>query len=141
MIRRLMKVSALLGIVLAVGAPLSVEAKEKVYGDGVKLPAAAPIETILADPGKWVGRKVRVDGIVTEVCAKAGCWIEISDAKTGKAIRFKVEDGEIVFPLTAKGRKASAEGTVEELIISPAERKKHPSYPTHQIRATGAVIQ
>lgn len=141
MFRSLMKYTALLGIVLAVATPLSAEAKGKVYGDGVKRAAATPIEKVLADPAKWVGQDVRIDGVVTDVCSKAGCWLEISDEKTGKSLRFKVEDGEIVFPMTAKGRKASAEGTVEELVMSPAERKRHPSYPTFQIRATGAVIQ
>lgn len=143
MFRSLMKCTALLGLVLAVASPLAAEAKGKAYGDGVKRHVATPIEKMLADPAKWVGQDVRVDGIVTDVCAKAGCWLELSDEKTGKGIRFKVEDGEIVFPMTAKGRKASAEGTFEEVIMSPEERMRHASYsktPVYQIRATGAVI-
>ncbi len=140
MFRAFMKVTALLGIVLAVLSPLAAEAKGKAYGDGVKRPVATPIEKVLANPAKWVGQDVRIDGIVTDVCPKAGCWLEISDEKSGKAIRFKVEDGEIVFPMSAKGHKASAEGTFEEVIMSPAERKEHPSHPIYRIRATGALI-
>lgn len=138
-----MKCTALLGLVLTVASPLPAEAKGKAYGNGVKLPVATPIEKLLADPAKRVGQEVRVDGIVTDVCSKAGCWLEVSDEKTGKAIRFKVEDGEIVFPMTAKGHKASAEGTFEEVVMSPAERKEYGSAakaPVYQIRATGAVI-
>lgn len=143
MFRSLMKCTALLGIVLAVASPLAAEAKGKAYGDGVKLPVATPVEKLLANPAKWAGQEVRVDGIVTDVCSKAGCWLEVSDEKTGKGIRFKVEDGEIVFPMTAKGRKASAEGTFEEVVMSPEELKRHPSHaktPVYRIRATGAVI-
>lgn len=143
MFRSLMKCTALLGIVLAVASPMAAEAKGKTYGDGVKLPVATPVEKLLANPTKWVGKEVRVDGVVTDVCAKAGCWLEVSDEKTGKAIRFKVEDGEIVFPVTAKGHKASAMGTFEEVIMSPEEQKEHPSHaktPVYRIRATGAII-
>lgn len=144
MFRTLLKGTALLGIILAISSPLAAEAKGKAYGDGVKLPAATPIEKLIANPAQWVGKNVRVDGVVTDVCSKAGCWLELSDEKTGKGIRFKVEDGEIVFPMTARGHKASAEGTFEEIVMAPAEQKRHASEaktPTYQIRATGAVIQ
>jgi len=146
--------TAILTISFAAAAPA--EAKGKVYGDGVKLKTTTSIATLQATPAKYIGKKVRADGVVTGVCEKAGCWMELSDAKSGKGITFKVEDGVIVFPLTAKGRKASAEGVFEEVVLSPEEQKEHeqeakanPGHeshhasakgPTYRIRATGAVI-
>lgn len=163
MFRSIAALTAILGIALVVASPAAQAAKGKVYGDGVKLAVATPIEKLLANPQKFVGKEVRVDGVVTGVCAKAGCWMELSDAKTGKNIRFKVEDGVIVFPLTARGRKASAAGTFERLTVSPEEHEKHAAGhakhdaehkgeqhagegdtcehdASYRIRATGAVI-
>lgn len=143
MFQSLVKRTALVGLVLAVMAPLPALAKDQTYGAGVKLPKATPVETLLTSPAKWVGKEVRLDGIVTNVCEKRGCWLELSDAKTGKGMRFKVEDGEIVFPMSARGRKASAEGTFEEVIVSHEEQQEHRTHakgPVYQIRASGAVI-
>ena len=152
MFHALSKVVAALAIVAAVASPAGAHGKAKVYGDGLTLKLATPIDTLFASPAKFVGKTVRVDGVATKVCENAGCWIDISDAKSGKGIRFKVEDGVIAFPVTAKGRKASAEGTFEKLAASPeqheghakehaeSEEHEHCEVGTYLIRATGAVI-
>ncbi len=91
-----------------------------VYGDGVTLEQATPIATLLADAETYKGKKVRVDGVVTAVCEKRGCWMQLADPESGDAIRIKVDDGAIVFPVSAKGHKASAEGTFD-VIERPAD--------------------
>jgi hypothetical protein len=131
-------------------------AEGKTYGKGVKLTAATPIEKLLAAPKDFVGKTVRVDGVVTAVCDKAGCWMDLRDEKadpaTARTLRMKVNDGEITFPVTAKGKKASIEGVFEPVGESMAkeyaadakeakvgsEMKTPP--PTHQLKGTGAVI-
>ena len=40
----------------------------------------------------------------------AGCWIDVKDRKADSQIRVKVTDGEIVFPVEAKGKAVQAEG-------------------------------
>jgi hypothetical protein len=57
---------------------------------------------------------VRVEGRVTGVCQKMGCWMELAD-DAGRALRVKVEDGVIVFPAEAKGCDAAVQGAVEIL--------------------------
>ena len=61
-----------------------------------------------------------------------------------------VEDGVIVFPMTAKGKKVSAEGMFEEIgakddhgTEAAAEHAKHDAGASkkYQIRATGAIIK
>lgn len=82
-----------------------------VYG---KAPAAAettPIARLLADPEAFDGKTIKVQGTVLDVCPKAGCWMELG-APDG-AVRIKVDDGVIVFPVDAKGKPAIAEGKVE----------------------------
>jgi hypothetical protein len=154
-------------LTLALPAP----AEETKLGAGVTLRDATQIAAITAKPADFVGKTVRVDGVATAVCTHMGCWMAIApegqpDAPT---VRLKVDDGVIVFPVSAKGKKVSAEGIFEE--VKTAEDKeaaaehakdhaqsKHDSRASHdaakhttrtdhstskqyQIKATGAVIR
>ena len=89
------------------------------FGDGVSLEEATPIHEILAEPDAWIGKEVRIEGGVLDVCPKAGCWIEVGEA--GESIQIKVDDGVIVFPTDAKGHVASAQGTVEAIEMTREE--------------------
>jgi hypothetical protein len=73
-----------------------------------------PIETILEDPQSWVGKKVQIAGEISGVCARQGCWIDITSPQDS-TLRVKVDDGVIVFPQDSVGRRAIAEGEVEIL--------------------------
>jgi hypothetical protein len=141
---------ALLAIgVFALVAPLA--AGETKLGAGVTLKDSTPIKALVDQPSAYVGRTLRVDGVATAVCTHMGCWMAVSAEgdEQGPTVRLKVDDGVIVFPVTAKGRKVSAEG-VFEVVGSGAESKeaanehaKHDAKAsqTYQLKATGAVIQ
>ena len=96
-----------------------VAAKGQTFGAGVKLTSSTPIDAILAEPKKYAGQTVRVEGTVTDVCEMRGCWFEVAGDKPGQKLRFKVTDGEMVFPADSKGRHAIAEGVlaVKELSL------------------------
>jgi NACalpha-BTF3-like transcription factor len=99
---------------------------------------------------------VQVKGKVSEVCARMGCWMQLVEA--GKAVRIKVNDGDIVFPKSAVGKTAVAEGTLRKLELTKeqavararheAEERGTPFDPDsvtsgatiYQIQGTGAVI-
>ncbi len=135
---------------------VSVASAEQKYGAGVTLKTATTVETLLASPKEYVGKAVRVDGVITAVCEMAGCWMEVrderSDPKAAKTIRIKVEDGVIVFPIAAKGKKASIEGVLEP--VSPEMAKEYAmdqekakagsdmktAVPGYQLKGTGAII-
>lgn len=141
----------LVAAVLAVGT-IGIAAGETKLGAGVTLKEATPIAALIEKPADYVGKTVRVDGVATAVCEAMGCWLAMaaeSDPK-GKTVRLKVEDGVIVFPVTAKGKKVSAEGVFEEIGPSDehgteaaAEHAKHDTAASkkYQIKATGAVIK
>lgn len=84
----------------------------QVYGAGVEDVETVSISSIAADPEAFNGKTVRVEGMVTDVCAKRGCWMELAGDSAGEKARFKVNDGEMVFPMSAKGKLAVAQGTV-----------------------------
>jgi len=91
------------------------------YGDGVTIEQAVAVETLLASPNDYIGKTVRVDGVITGVCKKRGCWMQVTDPDTGNGVRIKVDDGVIVFPYEAMGKKASAEGVFEAIALSPEQ--------------------
>jgi hypothetical protein len=128
-------------------------ADETKLGAGVTLMEPTPIAAIVKAPGDYVGKAVRIDGVATAVCEEMGCWMAVADSDRTDAptIRLKVEhDGAIVFPMSAKGKKVSAQGTFEAIGGSDAhgqeaatEHAKHDPKASaqYQIKATGAVIR
>lgn len=85
---------------------------EKKYGKSLTLKRTTKISEILAHPEKFNGKRVLVEGKIVDVCEKAGCWIKLTGEKESDVIQFKVEDDVIVFPVTEKGKIATAEGKV-----------------------------
>ena len=52
-----------------------------------------------------------------------GCWLQVKDDNSESSIRIKVKDGEIVFPLSAKGKNIIAEGRFYKLELSKKQAK------------------
>jgi RecJ-like exonuclease len=94
------------------------------FGREISLTEKTKISEILANPESFVGKTVLVEGEVLEVCQHAGCWMELKSDGDGK-IRIKVKDGDIVFPVSAVGGKAVAEGTVYKIELSQEEAVKY----------------
>jgi len=110
---------------LCVFSVLSVQAKDDIYGKGVNITETTPVSAILDNPEPYLGKTVRVEGMIIEVCAKRGCWMYIAGDRQGEKIQVKVTDGEIVFPMSASGRMAAVEGIVEELKLSREDMIKY----------------
>ena len=54
-----------------------------------------------------------------------GCWIKIAGDKDFESIQFKVDDGVITFPVSARGKTALVEGIVSVTTQSVEEQKTH----------------
>lgn len=111
-------------------------AGEKSYGQGVRLKASTPIGDILADPEAWEGKRVRVEGQVTGVCPKKGCWMALS-SEQGE-VRIKVQDDVIVFPRQAEGGHAVAEGVVQRIEM---DRETYLSWKRHEAEEKGESFE
>lgn len=143
-----MKALLVIGV-LALVAPLS--AGETRLGAGVSLKDTTAIKALVEQPASYVGKTLRVDGIATAVCTHMGCWMAVAAEgdEQGPTVRLKVDDGVIVFPVTAKGRKVSAEGVFEAVGASPEAKEAAGEHATHdaqasqtyQLKATGAIVQ
>lgn len=126
-----MRVAVVLGL-LAIPAARAAE-----YGSGVKVAEATPISKILADPDAYVGKTVRIEGKVVDVCPMAGCWMELEEGEGKDKLKVKVDDGVIVFPMTAKGKLAVAEGTLEAI---PMTREKYVEWLQHLAEEKGETF-
>ena len=144
---------ALIFMFLAAAA-VSLAAQDK-FGAGVQIDQPTPIADIVKNPEAYVGMTVRIDGTATAVCQHMGCWMAVSetDKPDAPTVRLKVEDGVIVFPVSAKGKAVSAQGTFERIKSddvegneAASEHAKHQAKPDaaaakYQLKATGAIVK
>jgi hypothetical protein len=120
----------------AATAPAAAEGAGTVYGAGVSQTESVAMATLLADPKAYEGKTVRVEGTVTDVCPKRGCWFEMAGEQPGQKMRFKVRDGEMVFPMDAKGKYAQAEGVVAVQALSLEETRQYLEYQAREYGST-----
>lgn len=146
-------------ILIFVNLSFAIDGKTISLGKPITLTEVTSISQILENPQEFLGDTVLVSGTVIDVCKKRGCWMEIASDSAFQSIKVKVKDGEIVFPLSAKGSTALVEGVVEQLVFTKDEvitMEKHhaeeqgtefdPSTiiegkTTYRIRGIGAVIE
>ncbi len=133
--RPLSLVTAAVAAAILLLTPAAAFADVETYGAGVDLEEATPIGEILADPDAFLGKTVRVEGGVLDVCPKKGCWIEVGDEE--QHIRVKVDDGVIVFPTDAAGKIAAAEGVVEAIEMT---REKYVGWLAHLAEEKGETF-
>jgi hypothetical protein len=91
------------------------------YGNEITLEEKTNISDILNSPEDYLDKKVLVEGEVLDVCKMMGCWMELESDVEGEKIKVKVKDGDIVFPVEAKGQTALVEGTVYKIELTQEE--------------------
>ena len=104
------------------------------YGQGLSGVSVVRISELVSSPEKYLGEKVRVEGLVEDICPMKGCWIDILESQSRETIRFKVADGVIVFPVEAKGREVVAEGVLRKHEMS---KKRATSWLRHLAEEKG----
>ncbi|MCE9635248.1 MAG: DUF4920 domain-containing protein [Planctomycetes bacterium] len=99
-----------------------------VYGTPLAQADVVSVADIIANPDRYDGKPVRVEGTVTDVCSKRGCWIRLGSDAVTDTVLFKVNDGVMVFPMSARGQHALADGTAHKVVLTleqTRERLKH----------------
>jgi hypothetical protein len=149
--RRLIQLTLLAAC--AAGAPVHAA---DTFGAGVTAAEVTPLSTVIARPADYEGKTIRVDGVVTAVCTHMGCWMALAPDASGApasaadTMMIKVDDGVIVFPVSAKGKRASAQGVVQKVggdAEGQSAAREHAAAggqseqpASWQIKATGAVV-
>ncbi len=124
-----------LGLWLYTGCAKTPETEK--YGKDLTLKETVKISALMDNMPQFVGKAVLVEGKIVDVCAKRGCWMELASDKEFQKIKIKVEDGEIIFPVTAKGKTATVEGVVEAIELSKEQALK---YYQHQAEEKGTAF-
>jgi hypothetical protein len=128
-----MKTKIFFILILLLTATLLFAAQGKKYGKKITVKTATSISSILADPEKYDGKRVMVEGTVTDVCQRMGCWITVAEKEGSESIKFKVKDGVIVFPKDSKGKMAKVQGKITVVNLSKEDliaSKKHEAEET-----------
>ena len=88
------------------------------YGKALSGASPVRISDLVRSPEQYLGKTVRVEGLVQDICPMKGCWIDILERQGHETIRFQVPDGVIVFPVEARGREVVAEGVLHKREMS-----------------------
>jgi len=114
------------------------------FGAPLTLEKPTPVSEILANPDSFLGKTVQVRGLIVDVCASRGCWMYIAGDQPFQKLRFKVVDGDMVFPMTARGKMATVEGVLQKFVLTKDEvvaRKKHHAEETGEPFDPATVTQ
>jgi hypothetical protein len=148
---REMRLPAALLLACLTSASLAAAA-DTTLGSGVTLETATPIADVIATPASFAGRTIRVEGVVTAVCEHMGCWMTLAppgaSGEHAATLRLKVEDGVIVFPVSARGRTAVAQGVVARIGGGDHHAAGHAgaagadaAKTSYQLEVTGAILR
>ena len=93
---------------------VDVAATYDAFGADISPLDAVPVQTVASDGAALIGKPVKLEGRITEVCQGMGCWLSFQ-VVDGPLVRIDVprdEDGEYVytFPKDASGRRAIVSG-------------------------------
>ena len=95
-----------------------------IYGEKITLSEKQKINALILNEEKYLDENVFISGKIIEVCPMRGCWVKINDKSSNYNLRIKVTDGDIVFPLSAKGKQADIQGVFTKLEFSEDQAQK-----------------
>lgn len=97
------------------------------YGDEVMLDReVVPVAKVLADPEAYEGKELTLEGVVSDVCAKRGCWLRIADEKDAEAsvfVKLTCDESGVIVPLDSSGDKVRARGKIVMETVSEADAR------------------
>jgi len=96
---------------------LNVTAQNPVLENDIDMKLLTSLEKILATPTDYLQSPITIQGKITAVCKKRGCWAEMV-AGDGKILKIKVRDGQTVIPMSARGKQAYATGMLTAIKLS-----------------------
>ncbi len=102
----------------------TVSADGTVYGKPLTDVPTVAVSELIDNIDNYAGKQVRVEGMITDVCAKRGCWMKVAGDREFETVTFKVQDGVIVFPMSDRGRHAVADGVARKVEMNLEKTKK-----------------
>ena len=97
-------------------------APEKVFGTAPTLSRVSPLADVLDRPEAYQGGEVLVEGVMSTVCKKKGCWMILSDGRKTTRVTFK--DYGFFLPKDSAGQRVRAQGVVLREVL-PVKTVRH----------------
>lgn len=93
------------------------------YGAPIGKSGAEKLASVLADPARFSGKPLLVEGHVRRACSKMGCWMELAESADPKAqaCRVIMKDHKFLVPKDSAGSSARVEGVLEARRIEPEQ--------------------
>jgi hypothetical protein len=113
---------AALSVAAVLCLTVGLSASVKKYGKPLTLKETTKISDIYANPDRYKDQRVKVSGPIVDVCEERGCWIAVASDAEFQTLRFKVDDGVIVFPMSIRGLPATVEGVITVSMLSEADQ-------------------
>ncbi len=99
--------------------------------------AAVTVAQVLAKPDSYLQQPFTVQGQIDAVCQKKGCWMQFATGAAEPTFRLKVKDGDMVFPVSAKGKTAYAHGSLQ---AKPMTLEQTKTYLKHRAEEQGEAF-
>ncbi len=95
------------------------------FGTSIDIAALTPVSQIVAKPDQYLGKVITVQGRIHSVCTNKGCWMQLESDQAKQQFKIKVRDGDMVFPVSARGKTAYATGTLQKTELDLASTQEH----------------
>jgi hypothetical protein len=95
------------------------------YGAGLSLARVSPLAKVLAAAERHTEEPVLIQGRISEVCQRKGCWTILVDGNASIRVRFK--DYAFFLPTESGGRHAYVEGVVRIETLSEKQARHYAS--------------
>ncbi len=99
--------------------------------------SSVTVAQVLAKPATYLQQPFTVQGQIDAVCEKKGCWMQFATAADQPTFRSKVKDGDMVFPVSAKGKTAYAHGSLK---AKPMTLEQTKTYLKHRAEEQGEAF-
>lgn len=114
-------IASALGLALSGGMLSGNALADTVFGKRPVLKDVVKISTLLDQPEQYLNKEIKVEGIATDVCPMRGCWMKIQSDRKKESLLIKVNDGEMVFPMSARGKNTVIQGKLVKRTIPVKE--------------------
>lgn len=92
------------------------------YGAKIKKGAGIPVENLASSIGTAPKKQVRIQGVVTDVCVKQGCWLKVQNGN--QKLMVKSKDHAWFVPASLVGKTVVIEGDAEQ-VVTPVSELRH----------------
>jgi len=95
------------------------------FGAGLSLKRISPLGPVLREPERFEARPLLLQGRISDVCQKKGCWTVLSQGPDSIRVRF--EDYGFFLPTDCSGKQAYVEGRVVVETLSEKQARHYAS--------------